>query len=292
MMKSIRSGIGRWAAMLVALGVLALGSGKADTLSDARQNGTLHVGVGLMGTKPFNWQEADGGYHGVEADLTKELVKRLGISKYEFVVTEWSTLIPGLQSKRWDVIISGMATTEERIQGAGVLFSDPYLLGYDQIIVKKGSPIKSIDDLKGKSLGSLVGGSDSLVAHSLADKGLAAEVKDFGDFTAPFIALRNGQVDAVIMDQLTFGGMKESMPNLVAVGDPLFYIPKPEWQEAQNKAKYVLGSVGVAMRKDDAALRDAINKALVDMEADGTRKQIFEKYGVWDESQARNKMLK
>lgn len=288
--------ITRW-AFAFTFGFLATSIGfgasaQADTLSEARESGTLRIGVGLMGTKPFNWQEADGTYHGVEADLSKELCERLKIANCEFVVTEWTTLIPGLKAKRWDVIISGMAMTEERIQGAGIIFSDPYILGYDQIIVPEGSTIRSIDDLKGKSLGTLAGGSDSLVAHSIVDRGLAGEVRDYGDFTAPFIALRNGQVDAVIMDQVTFSGIKESMPNLIAVGEPIFYIPPPQWEEAQAKAKYVLGSNGVAMRKEDTNLLEAVNQVLADMETDGTRQKIFEKYNIWDEYQDRAKMMK
>jgi ABC-type amino acid transport substrate-binding protein len=99
-------------------------------------------------------------------------------------------------------------------------------------------------------------------------------------------------VDAVILDHLTYLGQKQEMTNLKAVGEPLFYISKPEYKEAQEKADYRLGGVGVAVRKEDTALLEAINKALDEMDQEGVRQKIFEKYGVWDGYQPREAMLK
>jgi ABC-type amino acid transport substrate-binding protein len=287
--------VGQALALLLAISTVTGGAslpGRADTLEKAREEGTIRVGVGVMGTRPLVWQDDSGNYVGIEADLTKELVKRLGINDFEYVVTEWSTLIPGLKSGRWDMIVSGLIKTEERIQGADIQMSTPYVMAYDLIIVTEDSPIKSEADLKGKVLGAVIGSTDSIVAHSIVDRGVAAEVKDFNTFTEPFLALQNKQVDAVIFDQIVMMGYKHSMPDLVSVGDPIPYIPKEEWAEEQEKADYKLGGVAVAVRKEDTALLDAINKALDDMDADGTRKRILEKYNAWDELQTREAMMK
>jgi ABC-type amino acid transport substrate-binding protein len=277
--------------ILVGAGLHACGA-SADTLSDAREKGTIRVGVGLMGTKPFVWQDSNGDYVGIEADLTKELVKRLGIKNFDYVVTEWSTLIPGLKANRWDLLVTGLVKTEERVQGGGILMSTPYLMAYDKIIVTKDSPIKSEADLNGKVLATLLGSTDSLVAHSIVDRGGAADVKDFNTYAEPFMALRNKQADAVVFDQFTFHGFQESMPDLMAVGDPILYVPKREWADAQAKADYKLGGAAIAVRHEDTALLDAINKALDDMDADGTRQKILEKYNSWDDLQTRKAMMK
>lgn len=291
MLSKLRT-LGQGLAVLLAMGAaLATLPASADTLEKARAEGTIRVGVGLMGTKPFVWQDGDA-YVGIEADLTRELVKRLGIEDFEYVVTEWSTLIPGLKSNRWDMLVTGLVKTEERIQGGGILMSKPYIMAYDLIIVTEDSPIKTEEDLKGKVLASLLGSTDSLVAHSIVARGGAAEVKDFNTYAEPFMALRNKQVDAVIFDQFTYMGFKESMPDLRVAGEPILYVPKPEWAEAQEKADYNLGGVGIGVRAEDAALLEAINAALDEMDADGTRQKILEKYGAWDALQERAAMMK
>lgn len=274
--------------LATAFGTLAA---HADTLEKARAEGTIRVGVGLMGTKPFVWEE-NGEYKGIEADLTAELVKRLGIADFEYVVTEWSTLIPGLKADRWDMLVTGMVKTEERIQGGGIAMSDPYVMAYDVIIVSEDSPIQSEADLEGKILASLLGSTDSLVAHSMVERGLAAEVKDFNTYAEPFLALANKQVDAVIFDQMTYMGFAETMSDIRTVGEPILYIPAADWAEAHEAANYNLGGVSVGVRAEDAALLAAINEALSEMDADGTRQKILEAYGVWDEQQTREAMMK
>lgn len=256
----------------------------ADTLDDIQKAGVIYVGTGVMGLKPWMWQEPNGDYAGLEPDLIQAITKELGV-KAEIVTTEWSTLIPGLKSDRWDVIISAMAKSEERIAGGGIEFSNPYILSYDRILVKKESPAQTLDDMKGKVLGSTVGSLDSLVAHSLADKGLFSEVRDFNSFNEPFVALQNDQVDAVIIDQHTFRAQSEQFAGLRAIGEPLHFIPKPEWKEAQDKADYILGGYGIGVRKEDDRLRAKLNEILAKFDKDGTRKAILEKYGSWSKEQ-------
>lgn len=275
-------------AALLAAGAQA----KADTLSDARASGTIRVCVATMGMKPFVWQDASGAYTGAEADLTKEMLKRMGIKSYIYVQTEWSTLIPALKSHRCDLIISGLAKTEERIQGGGITMSDPYLMIYDVLIVKNGSPITSVNDLKGKTIASVLGTVDSMVAHELVDEGKVASVEDFNTFAEPFMALKNGQVAAVLIDQLTYSGFKQSMGDMHTVGGPLLYIAKPQWAAAQAKANYKLGAVAIGVRISDPDLLAAVNKALESMDADGTRQAILTKYGIWDNLQTTQAMMK
>jgi len=268
----------------VAAGIAPALPSHADTLDDITKAGVIHVGTGVMGLKPWMWQEPNGDYAGLEADLIQAIAKELGV-KADIVTTEWSTLIPGLKSNRWDVIISAMAKSEERISGGGIQFTNPYILSYDRILVKKDSPAQSLDDMKGKVLGSTVGSLDSLVGHSLADKGVFSEVRDFNSFNEPFVALQNDQVDAVIIDQHTFNAQKVQFAGLRAIGDPLYFIPKPEWKDAQDKADYILGGYAIGVRKEDDRLRAKLNEILVKFDKQGTRKAILEKYGSWSPEQ-------
>jgi ABC-type amino acid transport substrate-binding protein len=256
-------------------------------LDDIRKKGTLTAGSGIMGDKPSLWLDQSGTYHGIDWDLLRQIATRIGIPNISFVTTEWTSLIPGLQAKRWDIILSDIEITQERVVKAHVDFSRPYLLLYDYVIVMKDSPIQTLADLKGKTLGSTLGTNDSLTAHQLVDDGVAATVKDFNTFGDPFVALKNGQIDAAVLDQATLSGQRTIMSNLRTVGGPLRRRPKPEWAEAEAKAAYRLGSEGVATRQDCKDLLNAINAALTDMEADGTRQAILAKYGVWEPEQVK-----
>ncbi|MCB4771465.1 ABC transporter substrate-binding protein [Ancylobacter sp. Lp-2] len=282
----MKSSIGK-AVLAAVMLVSAVSAGQANCLDDIKKAGVITAGNGLLGTKPFVWKNEDGSYAGFEWEMFQELGKRLGVPKQDYVITEWTSLIPGLKVGRWDIILSGMAATQERIQGAGITFSKPYFLLYDYVIVPKGSPIKSMDDLKGKTLASTLGTMDSLNAHNLVAQGKAAKVQDFNDFGAPFLALRNGQVDAVVMDQATMQAQIETMGDLRQLGEPIFYQSKPEWAEAEAKADYILGGTSIGVRKECPELLTAVNDALTAMDADGTRKAILSKYGAWAEYQAK-----
>jgi ABC-type amino acid transport substrate-binding protein len=276
------------AAAIAAIGALAPRSGVAgQCLDEIKQRGVLVSASGLMGLKPYQWKnEQTGQYEGFEAELLAELAKRLGIPKWDFAITEWTTMIPGLKAGRWDIILSSMSSTQERIQNGGILFSNPYFKLYDTVIVQKDSGIQSLEDLKGKPVATTLGTMDSLNAHVLKDTGVVGDVMDFNTFGEPFQALRNGQAAAVVMDQATFQAQADEMHDVRVVGKPMPYRAKPEWADAEAKAPYILGGTGVGVRQECTDLLDAINKALADMDADGTRKAILQKYGAWDDEQA------
>ena len=258
----------------------------AECLDDIKKAGVLTSGSGVMGMKPYVWQKEDGTYAGFEAELMTELGKRLSIPRTEFITTEWPTLIPGLKARRWDIILSGMAATQERIQGAGIAFSRPYFMLYDYVTVLDSSPVKSLDDMKGKSLASMIGTLDSLNAHDLLDQGKVAKVLDFNATTEAYKALRNGQVDGVVLSQATLHAQQEMMHDVHTVGEPIAYHAKPEWAEAEAKAPYRMGAISIGIRNNCPLLLNAINTALEGMDEDGTRKAILTRYGLWADYQA------
>lgn len=257
----------------------------AECLDDIRQAGMLTAGNALLGAHPSLWQDKEGVYHGIDADLLQELTKRLGIPHSQFIITEWTTLVPGLKVGRWDIILSDLTITEERIAYAHIAYSRPYFMLYDRIIVPENSPLHTLDDLKTANLGSVLGTTDSMTAHMLVDKNIAAKVSDFNTFGDPFVALRNKQVDAVVVDQGTLQAQKEHFAGLRTIGPPLFYEPKPAWKDAQAKASYRLGDEGIVVRNTCPLLLKAINKAMDDMKQDGTLRTILRRYHVWEELQ-------
>ncbi|MFP2873061.1 substrate-binding periplasmic protein [Acetobacter tropicalis] len=255
----------------------------SECLDDIQKAGVLTAGNALLGAHPSLWQDKDGTYHGIDADLLQELTRRLGIPRSEFVITEWTTLVPGLKVGRWDIVLSDLTITEERIAYANIAYSHPYFMLYDRIIVPENSPLHHVEELKNANLGSVLGTTDSLTAHALVEKGIAAKVSDFNTFGDPFVALRNGQVDAVVVDQGTLQAQKERFTGLRTIGNPLFYEAKPAWKKAQSKASYRLGSEGIVVRNTCPRLLSAINQAMDDMKRDGTIRTILKRYHVWED---------
>ncbi len=280
------------AALACAASIGMVMPAQADTLDDIKKNGVLIAGTGVMGSKPWIWKNDDGSYAGIEHEMLQYVAKKLGVAKVEYVPVEWETLIPGLKSKRFDIIFSGMTVTEERRQGAGIEFSRPYYFESDRIVVKGDSAFQKPEDLAGKIIGVPIGTVEEIQAKQLIEKGIGKESKSFNDISGVFLALNSGQVDAVIMDNTSLAGQMQVTPNLKTLGGVYNLVADVKWQDAQSKAAYKYGGDGAGIRKEDTALLTAINDALDAMDADGSRPAILKKYNVWDESLSREMMMK
>jgi ABC-type amino acid transport substrate-binding protein len=277
-------------AAVMATGLIARAA-YADTLDEIKKRNKLIVGTGVMGLRPWLFKNEDGTVSGMEWDMLQYIIKKLGVADVELVSVEWETLIPGLKAKRWDIIFSGMTVTEERRQGAGIEFTRPYYFESDRIVVKKDSPFQKPEDLAGKTLAAPLGTVEEIQAKNLVEKGIGKDIKTFNDPAGCFLALNSGQVDAVIMDNTSYGGQLEVTPDLRTIGGVYNLSADPKWQDAPAKAPYKYGGDGAGVRKEDTALLKALNDALDAMDADGTRKAILTKYGVWDESLSKEAMM-
>ena len=275
-------------SLLVALSTMT----KAETLSDAKEAGVLKIGMESLGSKPYIWQNEDGSYAGFEHDMLLYALGKLGIKKFEYVVSEWPTMIPGLKSKRW--ISSGaVSITEERRISGGIQFTDPYFMEITKVAVLKGSDIKTMEDLKGKTLGTMLGTTQESNARTLMSKGLGKDVKLFDTLDQPFIALQNKQIDAVVMDYPTIAGKEAQLPDIMILeGPPMYPDPPAEWAERQAKANYQLGGLGIGVRDEDKEMLASLNAMLKEMNADGTRQKILEKYNLWTDEQKPENMMK
>jgi cystine transport system substrate-binding protein len=122
-----------------------------DLLDQVKQRGTLRIG--LEGTfPPFDSKAPSGELVGFDVDIAKAVAAKLGV-KPEFVTTEWSGIIAGLQAGKFDVIVNQVGITDARKQVLD--FSPGYTFSAAQLIQRKDDTrqFKSLDDLKGKKLG-------------------------------------------------------------------------------------------------------------------------------------------
>lgn len=248
----------------VALG-LGLSGASADTLADIKARGKLVVGVEAGGTGAIISQEPDGKIVGLDAELNAYVAKKLGV-ELELVPTAWPGIIPALLSSRFDLIMSGMTATKARAEK--VAFSVPY--GDASLVaaaMATNDKMSSTDDLPGKTIGVLLGTNThefakkySAALEAAGKKGLT--VKTYDDIPSMLVEMSNGNIDALMLPAPIIGGYVAKRPGMFKLIDGL-----------GDKSWFA-----VAIRKEDAALLDAVNGALNAAKADGTLAQLQTKW--------------
>lgn len=213
---------------------------------------------------PFNYLDRKGLPAGFEMELAQEACQRIK-AECEFIALKWDELVPGLLDKKFDIIMSSLEVTRERRQRMGL--SRRYYLSPGAFIAPRGAPYDGPPSLlRNKRIGIQ---KDSMHAD-WADKSFrrSAQLKRYASVEEALTALANDEVDAVFGDkaQLWLWSRKPEGKCCALVGQDI-------------KDTQTLG-VGVAagLRKEDAKLREALNKAFAEMMTDGTYKKINEKY--------------
>ena len=207
---------------------------------------------------------------GIDVDICNAMVAKFGGGfTCRFMNTTFDGIIPSLQSKRFDIVMSAMSDTEERRQVIDLI---DYFNAGTSILVAKGNPagIRSLDDLCGKTIGLQKGTTQEALANTQKAKcqanGSDLEVLTFEKDTDALLALKAGRSVADMNDfpvaaynaKISGGGN-----DFEVVGAQL------------DAAPY-----GIGVRKDDVALRDALREALVAIIADGTYDEVLAKWDV------------
>ncbi|MDG0024033.1 ectoine/hydroxyectoine ABC transporter substrate-binding protein EhuB [Trinickia sp. Y13] len=241
-----------------ALGMLCAIAGLIAQAPSARAETTLQriqrtgvVRIGYANEKPFAYTLPNGDVTGESPEIAKKIFSKLGVKKVDAVLTEWGSLIPGLQAGRFDVIAAGMYITPQRCKQ--VAFADPqYQIG-DTLLTLPGNP-KHLD-----SYTSVAKNPDVKLAvmAGTVELGYAREasIKDsqilqVPDTTAQLQAVRSHRADAAVGTALTMKDLAAKMPGQVVTVDKFVDDPKH------------MGYGALAFRKDDTDLRDAVDKQL------------------------------
>ncbi|MEF2276882.1 transporter substrate-binding domain-containing protein [Deinococcus sp. YIM 134068] len=233
-------------------GLLLTGGAEAQTRPTTLESGVLKIG--MEGTyAPFTFKDERGQLVGFDVDIAKAVAARLGL-KPEFVLTEWSGILAGLQARKYDVIVNQVGITPERQRAIG--FSAPYAYSSPQIIVRgnANTSFRTLADLKGKRVGVGLG---SNFEKQLRDAG-GINVVTYPGAPEYLRDLISGRLDAAYNDRLLVGYLikRDNLPVKGAgvIGDP--------------------EAVGIALRKDNTGLKTAIDRALRQIRADGTYARI------------------
>ncbi|MEK3785192.1 substrate-binding periplasmic protein [Paenibacillus sp. FSL K6-1230] len=231
-----------------------------NLLENIKSAGVLKVGT--MGTyPPYTFLNNQNEVDGFDPDIAKEVAKRLGVEA-EFTTQEFSGLIPSLQTSKFDVVASQVTITDERKQQ--IDFSDGYITNSVKIIVNSSNnDITKLEDFKGKTIGVGLGTNDeSYLRNEVLPKYGPFEIKTYNDVITSLKDLDVGRIDATINNLYALKPLVDQNGfKIKAVGEPI----------KSDQA-------GIALRKENPELRDAVNKALADMKSDGTYETIFKKW--------------
>ena len=219
--------------------------------------------------EPFTFKTADGKPTGFDVDIAEALCAEMK-RKCVYVEQVWDSMIPGLQAKKYDVIISSMSITDERKQA--VDFSDKYYATPSRIVVKEGTAYTDPASLKGKNIGVLKG--------STQEKYAMGELKPAGVNVVPYEAqdqvyldIKSGRLDGTVADQVEVNGgflRKDEGKGYGFVGPVL------------DDIKYFGYGVGVALRKGEDDLRNQLNAAIAAIRGNGVYETVAKKYFDFD----------
>ena len=208
---------------------------------------------------PFNLIDASGKATGFDVEIGQALCAKMKV-ECDVVTSDWDGIIPALNAKKFDFLIASMSITDERKQA--VDFTDPYYTNKLQFIAPKGSDFKTDkDSLKGK----VIGAQRSTIAGTWLEENLdgIVDIKLYDTQENAYLDLASGRVDGVLADKfVNWEWLKsDAGKDFEFKGEPVFDNDK----------------IGIAVRKGDA-LREKLNTALKEIIADGTYKQINDKY--------------
>ena len=248
------------AAATLALSAVLLagcaGGGQQD-------NGKFKLIVGFdQGYPPYGYLGDDGQPTGFDLDLAQAVADKMGWD-VELMPIEWDAKDAMLGQGTINCIWNGF-TMEGREDG--YTFSEPYMLNEQVVVVRADSGIASLDDLAGKTVLTQV---DSAALDVLEDDraDLAATFADgapqtIGDYNNAFVQLHTGIVNAVACDL--------SIAAYQIANNPGEYVQLDEPLSTEHYA--------VGFKKGDTDLADQVTNALKELDADGTVKQLCDKY--------------
>jgi ABC-type amino acid transport substrate-binding protein len=258
-------------SLLVGATLLCLGPGAwaQGTLDKIAKSGEFTVGV-RDGAIPFGFISKENEHVGFSVDMAKEfhkaLEKKLGKPlKLIFKTSNPKTRIPLVANGTFDIECGSTTHTVGREET--VDFTITVFLTGTQLLVKKGSPIKSYKDLPGKKVGAAQGSTNEKAIRDLNDKGKIkppANIVVYQEHTQGFLALQRNILDAYVTDGILLAGLRAKAPNpaeFEVVGGFITYDP-----------------YAFIVRENDSNFRDFINIEIIKMIKDGRFSQIYDKW--------------
>ena len=229
----------------------------ADQLATIQSNGKLVVA--LEGAwQPWSYHDESDTLVGYDVEVSRAIAEKLGVEP-EYVESDWDSLFAGLDAGRFDMVCNGVEVTDERALTYD--FTTPYGYIYTALAVRKDNDeIKTFEDLKGKTTANSLASTYMELAESYG-----ATVQGIDTLEETIQLLAAGRIDATLNADVSFYDYLNVHP------DADFKIVA-QTEDASH--------VAIPLRKGDnsATLLEAVNNAIDELRADGTLKELSEKY--------------
>lgn len=208
---------------------------------------------------PMGFRDEKNEIVGFDIDLAKAAAEKMGMEA-QFQPIDWKTKESELSSGRIDLIWNGYTITDERKEK--VLFTKPYLANAQVVVTLADSDIATLADLEGNVVGlqSLSSASDALNANPIAEK--IKTVTEFPDNVLALNDLRSGRLDAVVIDEIVINYYMTEQKDTFKI-----------LEESLAPEEY-----GIGVKKGNEELLEKLQKALDEMNADGTAAEISTKW--------------
>jgi len=234
---------------------------KANPVSALKERGSFVLGLDDS-FPPLGYRDDNNEIVGYDIDLAKEVAKRLGVT-FKAQPISWDAKEMELETGKIDCIWNGFTITEERKNALSFTFA--YLNNAQVLVVRNNSGIKSLADMKGKTLGIQSGSSAQDAVDEEANKAFKdglANIIAFKDNITALNDLKIGGVDGVVMDSVV------ANYTISLTKEPFNVLSEPLANEAY----------GIGFRKNEPELRDEVQKILLEMQKDGTVSAISQKW--------------
>ncbi|MER0445925.1 ectoine/hydroxyectoine ABC transporter substrate-binding protein EhuB [Streptomyces sp. Edi4] len=240
---------------------------KGDALARLKSQGTVRLGI--AGEVPYGYVNEQGEFTGEAPELARVIFKRLGIGRVQPVATDFSSLIPGLNSQQFDVVSAGMYINKDRC--AQVLFADPEYQMLDAFIVRKGNPknLRTYEDVVRAKARFATGTGYAEIGYAGAAGYPEKDIVILQDQVAGLNAVESGRVDVFAGTALTVREVAKKSARAEAT--------EPFAAVVDGRKKIDGG--GFAFRPTDGALRDAFNAEIHRMKRSGELFRILRPFG-------------
>lgn len=246
------------ALALLAIAVLAAGCGSSSsdtTGGGGESSGAEKLTVGSDIPYPPFEQGKKGEYTGFDVELMEKIGGEIG-REPEFIDSSFETIFRDVAQGKFEAVMSAATITEEREKV--VSFSNPYYLSEQAILVKEGSDITGLSDLKGKVVAAQQGTTGLELGKEKAE---ASELRPFPEGPDADNALKAGTVEAVIIDAPVAKQQAEELGGIEIVEK----VPTEE-------------TYGIAVSKENTGLVEEINEGLAKTLEDGSYAKVYEKW--------------